>query len=152
MKVNRKSSTKTNETHFLVYRGINQADRVLECEIWPFNDELKYLQNLVGGYLEHYKISQQLDDLWIDMWIDEEGKFKEGLKPTWALVDQDNNLVDVIVGNCVFSKYNDQGETLGLCDSDLEIVQHFLQTSKMVELVPREEQDKGMAVLMSKGD
>lgn len=152
MKSKPKSSTRTNETYFLVYKGVDREKLALECEIKPFNDELAYLQNLVGGYLEHYTISKQLDDLHIDMWIDEEGKLKDGLKPTWALADLDGKLIDIILGNCVFSKYNDQGETLGLCESDLDIVRHFLQISPIVEIVPRDPELPRELALMSKGD
>ena len=151
MKANTKKDAQARRTYFFVYRGIERSNHALKCELRPFNEELHYLQDLVGGYLEHFIISDHLNDLHIDMWIDEEGKLKT-LEPTWALLDQEDQLVDVIYGNCVFSKYNDEGETLGLSMDEVRIVEDFLTNSRMVELVSKSPDDDRHLVLASKGD
>lgn len=143
---------KASETFFLVYKGLKMADApYLDVEEVPFNPELKYLQDLVGGFIEHYIIDKGLNSDYIDMWIDDEGKFKQ-LKPTWALMYQ-GGLYDVIFGNCVFSKYNRQGETLGLTADDVKKVLEFLDSRRVVELVGKEGNRSGDYVLMqSVGD
>lgn len=124
----RANSKAQEQTYFLVYKGVKEnAEHSVEVEIKPFGEELEYLQSLVGGYLEHFIIDRHLDDLHIDMWIDEEGKFKtDQYKATWSLCDHDGTVYDVIFGNCVFSKYNDEGETLGLTQDEVNIVIQFL--------------------------
>ena len=117
-------------TSFVVYTGIEGVRHQLT--VVPFNSELKYLQSLVGGLIEHYIIDEELNDLHIDMWIDDEGKLKN-LKPTIALMN-DGQLVDVIFGNCVFSKYNDEGETLGLEEYEVGIVDRWIREQDIVGL------------------
>lgn len=152
MKEERKSSTKKNEKYFLVYQGINQQKHALKWRLEPYNERLEYLQGLVGGYLEHYPISRQLEDLGIDMWIDEEGKLKRGLEPTWALCDPEGHLVDIIVGTCVFSKFNKEGETLGLDQDEVEFLDEWLRSCKKVQLISEDRSVNSKIVLMSKGD
>ena len=127
---------------FVVYKGIKMddtKDRPIrrQIEVRPFNNDLEYLQGLVEGYLEHYVIDDGLDRLHIDMWINEEGKFQEGLKPTIALTHE-GQLYDVIMGNCVFSKYNEAGETLGLNPKEMCIVIDWLNDQDIVGLISRD--------------
>ena len=127
---------------FVVYKGIiedRSKDRPIrkQIEVVPFDPGLKYLQNLVGGYLEHYIIDEGLNELYIDMWIDEEGKLKDGLIPTFALC-HDGQLIDVIFGNCVFSKYNREGETLGLNEDEVVTVLKYLEDLPIVGLLKKD--------------
>lgn len=129
----------SDKTVFVVYKGIKidpTKDRPIrrQIEVRPFEESLKYLQDLVGGYIEHFIIDPDLDRLHIDMWINEEGKFIEGLDPSIALCHE-GRLYDVIMGNCVFSKYNDQGETLGLTLDEMNIVIDWVNNQKIVGLI-----------------
>lgn len=105
--------------------------------IRPFKSDLKSLQNEVGGLIEHFSISSDLADQRIDMWIDDEGKFKD-YKPTFLLCDQDGNPLDVILGNCVFTR-NDGPETIGLSDQDITTILEWLGTLPFVPV--RQDQD-----------
>lgn len=122
---------------FVVYKGIDEDVKNRHIEVVPFDEKLEYLQGLVGGLIEHFIIDRDLDRLHIDMWIDDEGKLKEGLKPTFALL-HDGKLYDYILGNCVFSKYTDQGETLGLSPDEVGIVTRWLHDQQVVGLVKRD--------------
>jgi len=122
---------------FVVYKGIDLSDNKRKIEVRPFDDELSYLQGLVGGYIEHYIISDELDYKFIDMWIDEEGKLKDGLTPTFALL-HDHDLYDVIFGNCVFSKYDLDGNTLGLTPDEVSQVIKFLNDCDVVGLIKKD--------------
>ena len=126
----------------VVYKGIvidETKDRPVRrhIEIVPFKDGLSYLQSLVDGYIDHYSISSKLDSLHIDMWINDEGKFRDDFSPTFALL-RDGQLCDVIVGPCVFSKFNDEGETLGLSPDDVNIVIDWLQSQGIGGLVSKD--------------
>lgn len=124
-------------TAFVVYKGIDQVKKRRQIEVVPFDPELKYLQKLVGGYIEHFIIDEGLNQFHIDMWIDEEGKFKEGLTPSFALM-HDGQLYDVIFGNCVFSKYDGQGETFGLSLDEVNIVIKYLMDRDVVGLIKKD--------------
>lgn len=125
-----------DQTYFVVYKGLkSNRERSVQVEIKPFKPELEYLQGLVGGFIEHYIIDRDLDRDQIDMWIDDEGKLKQ-LEPTWALMYQ-GGLYDVIFGNCVFSKYNREGETLGLNQDEVNRVIQFLLSRDKAELMDK---------------
>ena len=126
-----------NGKGFLVYKGIDDKRLRRQIEIRPFKEPLEYLQGLVGGYLEHYIIDDKLDANYIDMWINEEGKLIEGLQPTFALL-HDGELYDVIFGNCVFSKYDDEGNTLGLDEFEINRVIAFLNDCNVVGLTKKD--------------
>lgn len=128
---------KHNDEAFVVYKGIDEIKEKRQIEVVPFDPELKYLQNLVGGYIEHFIISQDLNELHIDMWIDDEGKLKQGLKPTFALL-VNGEFHDYISGNCVFSKYTDEGETVGLSQDEVLIVIRWLTDQPVVGLMKRD--------------
>ena len=101
--------------------------------IEPFNSSLEALQKQVGGYIEHFIISPDLNDRYIDMWIDEEGKYKD-LHPTFALCDEEGTGLDCIMGNCVFTRYDREGETLGLTDEDITAVFQWLEHLEFVPI------------------
>lgn len=134
-----------DSTYFLIYKGLNEETENAEYEIMPFSEELTYLNHLVGGMIENYKISEYLNQYRIDMWIDDNGKFKD-LRPTWAL-GVNGEVYDVIFGNCVFSKYDEQGYTHGLTIDDINRVFHFISTCSPV--VIKDKHGDVVPVLMS---
>lgn len=136
---------------FVVYKGIKideNKERPVrrQIEVVPFNEELEYLQNLVGGYIEHFIIDDELDMLNIDMWINEEGKFRSDFLPSFALM-HDGSLYDVIMGPCVFSKYNDEGETLGLSLNEMNVVIDWLNNQQIGGLISKDSQEADIPVI-----
>lgn len=109
---------------FLVFNGVN-ATGGIEVINKPFNESLEALQKLVDGCIEHYVIDEDLNDNYIDMWINDEGKFRDDFKPMFALL-HDGKLYDVIVGPCVFTMYDRDGNTLGLTSDAYNRVLNFL--------------------------
>lgn len=105
-------------------------------EFAPFNDDLHYLQKLVGGHIEHFNIADELYQQRIDLWIDEEGKIKHPNDPvTFALFDQKGEyLIDYIIGNCVFSKFDDEGNTLGLTVPETKRIYDWLSRLDVVRM------------------
>lgn len=104
------------------YDGINPETYARKIEVIEFKDGLEFLQEQVQGYIEHVFIDEKLRANHIDMWINEEGKLTDKFSPSFALTYQ-GELYDVILGPCLFTKFDDSGETYGL-DSDevLEVI------------------------------
>lgn len=118
------------ETYFMTLKKITKYG--MNVDIEPFKSDLKSLQNAVGGTIEHFYIDPDLTDQYIDMWIDDEGKLK-GLDPVFLLLNN-GKPVDMIVGNCVFTKYDKEGNTYGLSDHDMAIVREWLYQVQVAEI------------------
>lgn len=128
---------KNDKTVCVRYTGIDPEKNRRQVEVRPFKNGLKYLQTQVDGHIEHFVIDDKLDELYIDMWINDEGKFREDFRPSFALV-HDGKLYDVIVGPCLFTKYDDEGNTHGLTLDEMNIVIGYLNGLPVAALVDSE--------------
>lgn len=91
-------------------------------------NELEDLQKIVGGYIEIPFLSKVFFENEIDMIINEEGKFIEGLKPEIAIVGKKTNaLLDIVYGNCIFASHDVSGETIGLNEEQIGIIKEELK-------------------------
>ena len=98
--------------------------------------ELEDLQKIVGGYIEIPFLSHKFRDNGIDTIINEEGKFIEGLKAEIAIVNEENgNILDIVYGNCIFASHDEEGETIGLNEAQIQIVTEELET--VIELMSK---------------
>ena len=89
---------------------------------------LEHLQEIVGGYIEIPFLSETLSDNGIDIVINEEGKFIDGIKPEIAVVSRENGMVlDIVYGNCIFVSHDEEGETIGLNEEQMQIVMTELE-------------------------
>lgn len=95
-------------------------------------NELEDLQEIVGGYIEVPFLSETLTKHGIDVIINEEGKFKEGLRPEIAIVDDANQVLDVVVGNCIFASHDKEGETVALTEEQYKVVMTELRMSAVL--------------------
>lgn len=87
------------------------------------NNTLEELQKIVGGYIEIPFLSKKLFEKEIDIIINEEGKFIEGLKPEIAVVKNGTNqILDVVMGNCIFTSHDEEGNTTALNEEQIKIV------------------------------
>lgn len=101
------------------------------------SNELKDLQEIVGGYIEIPPLGETLRRNVIDVIINEEGKFIEGLKPEIAIVDGETaRILDIIYGNCIFASHDEEGETIELDEKQKQIVMEEL--SQTIELMNRD--------------
>ena len=103
----------------------------LELKEKEIDNSLKALQNEVGGYIEIPSFSRKLSENNIDMIINEEGKVNR-LQPQLAIY-QDNKIVDVICGNIIFASANEDGETIGLTDEQIEVLKEVLKYDVICE-------------------
>ena len=91
--------------------------------------ELEDLQKIVGGYIEIPFLSRKFRDSGIDTIINEEGKLIEGMKPEIAIADENNGVIlDIVYGNCIFASHNEEGDTIGLTEEQMQIVTEELET------------------------
>ncbi len=96
-------------------------------EVKSISNELEALHEIVGGYIEIPHLSDTFYENGIDIIINEEGKFIDGMQKEIAVVDKSSNVVlDVIFGNCIFAGHNEDGETIGLTENQMRTVQNML--------------------------
>lgn len=87
------------------------------------DNTLEALQEIVEGYIEIPFLSEVFLENEIDIIINEEGKFIEGLNPEIAIVrKRDNQIVDIVYGNCIFASHDEQGKTVSLDDEQIKII------------------------------
>ena len=108
----------------LIYNG----RKLIEKE---FTDDRSYefLRDSVEGYIERIPLTD-FENRDIDMWCNEEGKMN-GLPPTIVLTCN-GNVYDLVVGNVCFTKHNDEGETLGLADEDINFIKSKFKNDGLV--------------------
>ena len=116
-----------------------------ELEVTEVTNTLETFQGIVGGYIEIPLISKVFKQHNIDVVINGEGKYIEGLRPEIALVGKETNAVlDVVYGNCVFVSHDKAGNTVGLNDEQIEVVTEELNLSAMLN--ENEENEKSFLV------
>lgn len=105
-----------------------------ELKAQDISEGLEHLQKIVGGYIEIPFLGRVFRDKAIDMIINEEGKFIEGLKPEIAIVNEEQgNILDIVYGNCIFASHDDEGNTVGLTEEQIKVVEEELET--VIELM-----------------
>lgn len=112
-------------------RAITLSDGNLE--VTEITNTLETFQGIVGGYIEIPMISKVFKQHDIDVVINGEGKYIEGLRPEIAIVGKETNAVlDVVYGNCVFVSHDAAGNTVGLSDEQIEVVTEELKLNAML--------------------
>lgn len=100
-----------------------------KLEIKEIENTLEELQKIVGGYIEIPFLSKVFVDNIIDVIINEEGKYIDGLKPEIAIVNsKTKQVLDVVYGNCIFASHDIEGNTTALNDEQIEIVEEELNS------------------------
>lgn len=100
-----------------------------EFEEREIKDTLEELQKIVGGYIEIPFLSRKFYERDIDIIINEEGKFIEGLNPEIAVVKRTTGeVLDVVMGNCIFASHDEEGNTMALSKEQIAIVKDELST------------------------
>ena len=90
---------------------------------------LEEIQQIVGGYIEIPFLSPIFNDNKINIIINEEGKFIEGLEPEIAVIKREsNNILDIVYGNCVFASHDHDGNTIELNEEQKQIVKDALKS------------------------
>lgn len=95
---------------------------------------LEDLQKIVGGYIEIPFLSRVFNENEIDIIINEEGKFIDGLEPEIAVIDgTTQRILDIVYGNCVFASHDHKGNTIELNAEQKQIVKDKLKTDVVLK-------------------
>ena len=105
----------------------NEDLKVVEVDFDTTNT-LKFLQEQVEGYIEVFRLPNE-----IDVWLNEEGKLEE-LEPNVALVSH-GQVFDFLVGNLVFASSDNDGNTIPLNEDQLFYIQNHLLSMGVVRNV-----------------
>lgn len=87
---------------------------------------LRYMQGVVGGYIEMPYLSDALNERRIDIVINEEGKL-EGMDANMLLLSKEDGVIDVLVGDILFVANDGQGRTIGLNDDQISDLQKMFK-------------------------
>lgn len=110
---------------------------------------LEELQRLVGGYIEVPYLGKIFRENSIDVIINEEGKFIEGLRPEIVVIDEKTKqTVDVVYGNCVFATHDEEGNTIQLSKDQADIVVEELGLDVMLTFPNKDEAVKVKALFV----
>ena len=112
-------------------------------------NSLEELQSIVGGYIEFPFLGNRFRDNAIDVIINEEGKFIEGLKPEIAMVDRETkSILDIVYGNCIFASHDEEGNTIGLNDEQIKIIMEELQMNVLLSYKNNEKEFVAKALFL----
>ena len=104
-----------------------------QLEQKDIGNTLEALQEIVGGYIEIPFLSQVFFENDIDIIINEEGKFIDGLNKEIAVIDKETNeILDIVYGNCIFASHDEEGNTTGLSTEQMKTVLNELAMEVMV--------------------
>ena len=90
--------------------------------------------NELDDYYRHLKCdcfdvaTRKIGDRYFDMFVDDEGLFKDPAIP--SVFDSDMN--PMLVGNVVFANHDEYGETTSLSDDDIRIIKESMVTINAV--------------------
>ena len=98
--------------------------------------DLRSLQTEVGGLITLANYYEELEDQGIDIFADDEGLLKADPKTTLIITDKKNrmkvltalvgNLI-FLVGNLIFVSHDDEGNTLGLTNEQIDFIKAHLK-------------------------
>lgn len=89
--------------------------------------DLKSLQREVGGLITLAPHFDELTDMGIDIYADDEGLLKSNPKITMVVLNRKyGSIENVLVGNLLLIGHDDEGNTKGLTDEQLDFISNHL--------------------------
>lgn len=89
--------------HTINYSNYMDLYAILECEVFDV-------------------ITLNFDGVGLDVYIDDEGKFKQNNHYSILLLNSNGDIVDIVAGNALIVRHNENGEIESLTDSDIKKV------------------------------
>jgi hypothetical protein len=87
------------------------------------------LKESVDGLIECYDFSRELYNAGIDCFVNEEYLLLDNMKPNLLHVDREDKIKNIVLGNMVFCRYDNEGQSLPLSDSDIELIKNTLSNN-----------------------
>ena len=100
---------------YLVYKTDGTFKEVYEED---YESTYDLLRSNVDGYIERVCFLEEFNKRGIDVWINEEGKL-ENLAPSIVIADKNGKILDYLAGDIVFSRVNEETETVPLTNEDI---------------------------------
>ena len=120
-----------------------------QLEVQEIESNLESLQAIVGGYIEVPLLCNMFKNNNIDVIINEEGKYIDGLKPSITLISgKTKQILDIIYGNCIFASHDEHGETIGLNEEQMKIVMRELNMEVILQYPNEEIEHKTRALFI----
>ena len=91
-------------------------------------DTLGTYQDAVGGLIEHVSLTPELG-----LYLNEEGKIFD-LEPS-LLITKEGEALDVIAGNCLFVKADDEGRNISLTQEDEDYIEDHIAYDEDMEIL-----------------
>ena len=105
------------------------------------DNDLDTLHDIVGGYIEAPMLSKTLCSENIDMIINEDGKFIDGLNPEIAVVVNNTEVVDIVYGNIIFASHDGKGEMISLTQEQMDVVYNELKQRVFIKGIDNDLRD-----------
>ena len=102
----------------IITKKVGYAEEVREIETL----ELEDMQKMVGGLIECFHVGNG-----VDMWLNDEGKLLS-LPVNIAIGSAEREILDTIHGDVFFASGNDEGETIGLTDEQIDWIHGKLES------------------------
>ena len=106
--------------------GMVFAEGVLKTA--EYEDSYEFIRENVDGFIEHVTIPM-FDEKGIDVWVNEEGKFREDLFPS-AVMTFKGKIYDYLIGNLVFTRCGKDGETVSLTEEDVKFIKKSFKSAE----------------------
>lgn len=99
----------------------------LEAEIKPYEDGLEPLySDIQCSTIDHTSAIDILRDSNIDIWLDDEGLLKER-PPVFVFIDSYGLFTGALVGNLVFQKHDNDGNSYGLTKEEADTIVEWIE-------------------------
>ena len=104
----------------------------LSYEVSTYTNITRTNELLGCSLIDHIDFIDTIFEKGIDIWIDDEGKLN-GSQPTLAFLEN-GNVVDAVHGKLCFLRFDDEGNTFGLTNSDIEFLKAWLSKRATVNI------------------
>lgn len=113
-------------------RKVMVLDAVLgKLEEKEIVNNFKAIQYEVGGNFEIPYLDNTLNKNGIDTYINEDGKFLT-LPISACILDEEDTIQDVIMGNVLFSTHDEKGDTISLSDKQVEVIRDICKNQVLI--------------------
>lgn len=112
-----------NEMNAILYTIEEETEIIKLHKNETLKEFYKYIQCDCVDIVEIY-----IDGEYFDIWVDDDGLLKE--RPIPNLYMNINGYEQILFGNLIFTRTNENGETIGLTDSQIKKVMLYIDEQK----------------------
>lgn len=113
------------------YLKLTVGQQWIEIDENSYSSSYQLLRKNVEGNIGLANYDSELVKRGIDMWINDDGKLLS-LSPNILISQKNAQVIDVIVGDVVFARSDEEGNTIALSEEDIIFIKnHFLINQTM---------------------